>query len=245
MGATRGLGGTAWIFGGTSTVGVAIARALARRGVRLVLVARRADDLTATAMDLHLRFGATVQGVVLDAEDPAYMARLEQALADDPGKVAGLVWAWGIMGREDDRSAQYIDRLLRVNTWACMATTEAFLSRLDPEGFVALIGSVAGDRGRAVNYLYGASKAALVTFAEGLRQRLAGTGPRVLLVKLGRVRSRMTEGMSGTADPDTVAERIVRALQGRAGRIYVPARWGLLMAVLRALPEPVWLRLRV
>ena len=114
-------------------------------------------------------------------------------------------------------------------------------------GFVSCLTSVAGDRGRASNYHYGASKAGLSTFLEGLRQRLHGTGVLVQDVKPGPVRTRMTAGMrkGPVVRARPVARAIVRALDAGRGTVYVPGWWRMVMAVIRAIPAPLFRRLKL
>ena len=142
--------------------------------------------------------------------------------------------------------------LLRASTWvnfgAAVAAVEGLLPHTAPSGFIVLLSSVAGERGRARNYIYGASKAALTTYGSGLNHRLAGKGPRVTVVQLGVVDSQMTWGMdAGTsgAAPAKVADSIARAVKKRRARVYVPTRWGLIMPILRLLPEVLFNRLRI
>jgi short-subunit dehydrogenase len=115
-------------------------------------------------------------------------------------------------------------------------------------GFIVVIGSVAGDRGRQGNYIYGSAKGGLALFAQGLRSKLAKSSVHVMTVKPGYVDTRMTWGKPGVflnANPEKVAARIHRALKQRKDVIYVPWFWGLIMFVVRAIPERFFKRLSV
>jgi short-subunit dehydrogenase len=113
--------------------------------------------------------------------------------------------------------------------------------------FVSAISSVAGDRGRAGNYPYGASKAGLSAYLEGLRQRLRGSGVLIQVVKPGPIRTRMTAGMRGfaMAEPETAARDIVRGIDRGRDEVYTPGYWRLVMAVIRAIPAPVFKRMKL
>jgi short-subunit dehydrogenase len=117
-------------------------------------------------------------------------------------------------------------------------------------GWIAAVSSVAGDRGRQSNYHYGATKAALSAWLQGLRNRLHPAGVRVLTVKPGMVDTPMTEGVVDprsplVSTPERVAQDIDRAIRGRGNVLYTPARWALIMGVIRSLPECVFKRLRL
>lgn len=117
----------------------------------------------------------------------------------------------------------------------------------DGTPFVSVISSVAGDRGRASNYPYGASKAGLSAYLEGLRQRLRGSGVLIQDVKPGPIRTRMTAGMRSLsmAAPETAARDIVRAIDRGRDAVYTPGYWRIIMAVIRAIPAPVFKRMRL
>ena len=127
----------------------------------------------------------------------------------------------------------------------------ALAGRFEERGSGVLVGvsSVAGDRGRATNYVYGSAKAGFTAFLSGLRNRLARTGVHVITVKPGFVRTRMTEGMDLparlTATPDEVAAAVVEAIRRRRDVVYVRRVWRLIMLIVRALPEPLFKRLRI
>ena len=127
------------------------------------------------------------------------------------------------------------------------ALAERFARR--GHGVLVGVGSVAGDRGRGSNYVYGSAKAGFAAFLSGLRNRLAASGVHVVTVKPGFVRTRMTDGMALparlTAEPDEVAAAIVRAVRKRSDVVYVRGVWRPIMAVIRAIPERVFKRMRL
>ena len=238
---------TVLILGGTSTIARAIAAELAARRFDLALAGRDAAELEAVAADLRLRHGIAARVHLLDALDtpPA----IEPCLTAD---VRGVVLAFGYLGdhRRAESDAAETRRILDTNLTGsvlCLNAAAAHLVRTGG-GFVCALSSVAGDRGRASNYLYGAAKAGLTAYLSGLRGRLAASGVRVLTVKAGIVDTRMSAGMPGAAlaaSPAKVARAVVRAIERGRDVIYVPWFWRWIMLLIRLIPEPVFKRLRL
>lgn len=236
------------VLGATSTVARALAARYAQEGFGLLLAGRQEDEVERVGQDLALRYDVPVRTLALDPEAPDYPGALVAATrAFAP--LQGVIWAIGTM---EGQAAESDPALLRRSTWvnfgAAVAAIEAFLPMIAPAGFIVLLSSVAGERGRRGNYIYGAAKAALSTYGAGLRHRLAGTGPCVTVVQLGVVDSQMTWGLSAAvraADPEDVAKAITHAVrQGRA-RVHVPALWGLIMLAVRLMPEGLFNRLDI
>ncbi len=235
------------ILGATSTIGRAIAAEYARTGQNLLLCGRSLGEVERVAQDLSLRYGVAAEACLLDPDLPDYPQVLWRLEGGRP--LGGVVWAIGTMsaaagggGPDEIRASTW------VNFGAAVAAIEGLLPAVDPKGFIVLLSSVAGERGRRKNYVYGAAKAALTTYGQGLNHRLAGRGPRVTVVQLGVVDSQMTWGMSGGpagADPEQVARAIVQAVRAGKGRVHVPAVWGPIMFLLRLVPESVFNRLQV
>ena len=154
----------------------------------------------------------------------------------------------GLLGDQiaDQGDAAAATRVLRTNFEGPALALEYFAGRMEAseEGVLVGISSVAGDRGRASNYIYGAAKAGFTAYLSGLRNRLAKTGVHVLTVKPGFVDTRMTEGMdlpkALTTTPEAVAETIVKAVQRRRNVVYVKPIWRLVMMIIRLIPEPVF-----
>jgi short-subunit dehydrogenase len=141
-------------------------------------------------------------------------------------------------------------RILDTNLTGCVSLLTVVAAHLATSGggFVCALSSVAGDRGRQSNYVYGAAKAGLTTYLGGLRNRYARDGVRVLTVKAGVVDTRMSAGMPGAglaASPERVARSVVRAITGGREVVYVPWFWRGIMLVIRAIPERVFKRLRL
>lgn len=240
------------ILGATSAIAQAFARASAEKGDRLCLVGRNADALAAIAADARTRGAADVTTITADLTDSA---RHEAIIADADRLLAGVdtvLVAHGVLTRQDEanRDPAVVRRDLDVNftSAASLLTVVANLLEGRKAGVIAVIGSVAGDRGRQSNYAYGAAKAGLATFTDGLRHRLVKSGVRVLTVKPGFVDSPMTahlpKGGPLWASADQVGRAIHKSLGG-SGTLYVPFFWRYIMLVIRHVPESIFLRTKL
>lgn len=241
------------ILGASSPVARAFARQAAEAGADLLLAARDAADLAATAADLGLRTGRTVATHAFDATDAAGQAGfVEAALAAAGDRRLGLFVAVGDM---PDQAACLADpdlarRVMEVNQVALATLLLRILPRFRAQGAGAIVvlGSVAGDRGRRKNFVYGAAKAGLHAFLQGLRAELADTAVRVVTVKPGFLDTSMTWGQPGVflaAAPEAAARACLRAAERGPEVIYVPRPWRLVMGILRAIPEPIFKRLPI
>lgn len=241
------------VAGATSAIAAAVARRYAARGARLWLLARDGDALEADAADLRVRGAADVRTAVFDAMDTAaHGVLLDDAFAAWGGFDAVLV-AWGTLPdqRQCEASVDATLAAFDVNARSVIAFLTAVALRMEPagRGAIAVISSVAGDRGRASNYVYGAAKAAITAFASGLGHRLQSSGIRVVTVLPGFVDTPMTAAMEKKgplwATSDQVARSIERGLDHGSGPLYVPWFWRPIMAVVRALPWPVFVRTKL
>jgi decaprenylphospho-beta-D-erythro-pentofuranosid-2-ulose 2-reductase len=233
------------ILGARSDIGRAIARLYAFRGHRVILGAR--GDLDTDRRDLELRTGASVRTVAFDVTDgnpDAFFA----ALGESPGTVimvAGLLGEQARSAAEDHMAATVLETNFTGPARYLLAAARAMTGTAN--GCIIGISSVAGDRGRGSNFIYGSAKAGLSALLSGLRNAHARSGLHVMTVKPGFVATRMTAGMKLppplTASPEQVASAILRGQDRRADVIYVRGRWRLIMAVIRAIPEGVFKRL--
>jgi decaprenylphospho-beta-D-erythro-pentofuranosid-2-ulose 2-reductase len=237
------------LLGGTSDIGLAVVRRLvARRPARVVLAARpspRRDEAVAALRAA----GHTVTAVDFTAEDPAgHPAVVETDFAD--GDIDVAVVAFGVLGDQErawrDHAAAV--HLIQVNTTAAVSVGVLVGQRLAAQGhgLVVALSSVAGERPRRSNFVYGASKSGMDAFYTGLREALRPDGVRVLVVRPGFVRSAMTDGLPSvplSTDPDAVAEAVQKAIAAGRETVWTPAvlRW--VMSGLRHVPAPVFRRL--
>ncbi len=242
------------IVGATSAIAMSVARRYAEDGARLFLAARHDARLASVAADLGLR-GATVAGTAcVDLADPSchrgLVAQADRAL----GGIDAILIAFGTLGDEDEarRDHRAMWREMTTNFLA-PANLMHEAARVMSGGTIAVIGSVAGDRGRQSNYVYGAAKGGLRVFAQGLRHRL-GTGPRIVLVQPGLVDTPMTSGLPKGgplarrlwATPERVARDIRRAMdRGRPAILYTPSLWRPVMLAVRMLPDAAFGKIRL
>jgi decaprenylphospho-beta-D-erythro-pentofuranosid-2-ulose 2-reductase len=237
------------LLGGTSEIGLAIVRrALARRSGEVVLAARPSPRATETA-DALRREGHAVTVVPFDAADTASHAEVLAGVFA-AGDVDLAIVAFGILGEQarlltDPAGAV---ELVRVNYLGAVSVGLLLASRLREQGHGAILAlsSVAGERPRRSNFVYGSSKAGLDAFFSGLADELHGTGVTVTVLRPGFVRSRMTAGLDEAplaTDPDAVAEVAVGALARRSPVAWAPAPLRWVMLVLRLLPRALFRRL--
>lgn len=240
------------IIGATSGIAQALADQLAQSGATLFLAARSEPRLQLIARDLELRHNATVHTATLDFDDfSLYAPFIDTAIQ----QLGGLDLAIICHGALPDQQACQLDPLLaeaslRVNYLSPVAFLTHLALRFEQRssGCIVAISSVAGDRGRASNYIYGAAKAALTAYLAGLRNRLQPAGVRVITVKPGFVDTPMIAHFKPsplTASPQAVARDILRAAARGNGNLYTPWFWRWIMLVIRLIPERLFIRLKL
>jgi NAD(P)-dependent dehydrogenase (short-subunit alcohol dehydrogenase family) len=244
-------GKTLLLVGATSDIGRATALRYAAAGWRILLAARNAEAARRNAEDVAARTGVEVSVHTLDVLDTAAFPAFVDGLPTLPDTVVCVVGELGEQKRAETDPG-HAAAVLRTNFEGPALLLGLFADRFLARGSGTIVGvsSVAGDRGRGSNYVYGAAKAGFTAFLSGLRNRLAPAGIRVLTVKPGFVRTRMTAGMKLppllTAEPAEVGEAIFKAAEsGRADVIYVRGIWRLVMAIIVMIPETVFKRLRL
>ena len=238
------------ILGARSDIGKAVAHAFAALGHPIQLAAPNADTLAADKADLTVRYGVSVTCHEFDALATATHDRF---VAELPALPEIAVCAVGLMGHQQahERDVIAAGRIMRSNYEGPASILALLANRFEARGAGTLIGisSVAGERGRAANYVYGSAKAGFTAFLSGLRNRLAKRGVHVVTVLPGFVATRMTADMALparlTAQPQAVAQVIVRAVKHRRDIVYVRPIWRLIMAIIRAIPERVFKKLKI
>jgi short-subunit dehydrogenase len=239
----------ALLLGATSDLARALARRLAADGWGLTLAARNASELERIVADLALRPGAgPVRGIAFDALDFARAADFAATLPAAPDAVFCVFGTLGdpVRAETDPEERR---RILDTNFTAAVHVLEPLAAGLAARGGGQIIGisSVAGERGRAGNAFYTSAKAGFTAYLSGLRGRMRSRGVHVLTVKPGFLRTKMTANLRLppllTASPERAAAVILRAAGRGRDVVYVPGIWRLVMAVIRAIPEPVFKRL--
>jgi short-subunit dehydrogenase len=241
------------ILGATSAIARAVATEFATRRYDLILAGRNAEELNAIASDLNLRHGVKTQGLVVDLLDyESHADALRTCLADTGNALQGAVLCVGYLGDQslaqtDPREARLI---LDTNFGGCVSALNILAAHFEKRraGFICGLSSVAGDRGRQSNYLYGAAKAGLSAYLQGLRNRLYPSGVRVITVKPGFVDTRMTFGhprLFLVASPEAIGRGIYQAIERGKDVVYLPWFWRWVMLVVRLIPERIFKRLHL
>jgi decaprenylphospho-beta-D-erythro-pentofuranosid-2-ulose 2-reductase len=250
---------TILVVGATSGIGEAVCRILAGRGWDLVVTGRDPARIQTLAADLVVRGAGRVESLVIDAVRPEEAAAcVDRAAAAVGGPLDGVIvcHGWAPPERGQRLSAAEIRGVIDANFTSAAVILSAAAAHLEAHagkdrhagGFLAVISSVAGDRGRPSNFTYGSAKAGLTAFASGLRGRLHGKGIAVLTVKPGFVDTPMLRKLGVkpsplVATPQHVAATIVRAIDRRCDVLYTPWFWRWIMLAVRLIPEPLFKRL--
>ena len=241
-----------WVLGGTSAIAQAYARLAAVGGANLLLIGRNQDHLQANAADLAARGGqASVDVVELAGEvdhDAVVVGLIEQHGFPDE-----VLVAYGILG-DQERALNDLAQareIIEVNYVSVALWLLAIRKRREPARTLVfvVIGSVAGDRGRGSNYIYGSAKGGIDRFLEGMQHAHAGTPLHVVRVKPGFVDTPMTAGIKKGgplwAKPDRVARDIQRAVDRRAAVVYTPWFWRLIMTIICVMPRFLFNRMKI
>jgi decaprenylphospho-beta-D-erythro-pentofuranosid-2-ulose 2-reductase len=239
------------ILGATSAIARATAAAFAARGAALYLASRDEDELRRIAANLRLRYGIEVHYGLFDAEETDTHETFFKTVVEAMPDLSGVVLAFGFLGdqlavRDFSMGAKVIAS--NFTGAASILSHCANYFELLHRGFIIGISSVAGDRGRQSNYVYGAAKGALSLYLQGLRNRLYASGVRVITIKPGFVDTAMTYGLPGmflVASPQSIGERIVRSSDKSADVVYLPWFWRYIMLIIKHIPEPIFKRMKL
>jgi short-subunit dehydrogenase len=235
------------VVGASSGMGAEVARLLAAQGCKVALVARREAELNALAEELNRVRGGAAHAYVHDVTSYDEVPALFQQVCRDLGGLDLIVYASGVMPHvaEDEFDFEKDWSVVEVNLLGAIAWLNPAAQRFAAAGAGTIVGvsSVAGDRGRRGNTVYGATKAALNAYLESLRNRLGTRGVTVVTVKPGPVETPMTRGlgrMPFMISAPEAARQIVSAARRRANTAYVPGIWRVIMAVVRAIPSAIF-----
>jgi decaprenylphospho-beta-D-erythro-pentofuranosid-2-ulose 2-reductase len=239
------------VLGGTSEIALATAEAMAPDRLRRVVLAGRDQTGLLSAADQLRHAGVTdVATAHFDATDTAAHATVvEKAFAD--GDIDVVLMAFGVLGDQEHEEREPLAAVAAVTVnyvgQVSVGLHAANALRAQGHGVLVVLSSVAGVRARRANFVYGSAKAGLDAFAQGLDQALYGSGAKVLIVRPGFVRGRMTEGRRAApfaTTPDEVAAAIRGALGTRSATVWVPRKLQPIMTAVRHLPRPLFRRLR-
>lgn len=240
------------VVGATSRIAQETVRRFAEKGSSFYLVARDEQKLQSVATDARSRCQGNVYTKCSDlGELSQHRGIIEDAVAKLPSLDVVLI-AHGILGVQSNFESDYekAEELLRVNflSTVSLLTLLANVMNERKHGTIAVISSVAGDRGRMSNYVYGTSKGAISIYLEGVRNRLYRSGVHVLTIKPGMVDTPMTSHIRKGllfANPATVGRDIHRAILKKKDVLYTPWYWLYIMAIIKAIPEPIFKRMKL
>jgi NAD(P)-dependent dehydrogenase (short-subunit alcohol dehydrogenase family) len=224
----------------------------AARGAALGLLGSSADRLAALAADLQVRGAQRVKTLAVDLSSPTSCEAIIDDFAADMGGIDVLILAYGILGEQARARGdlRHAAQILTTNFTSAALWLLAGARRVSGKGTIAVFSSVAGDRGRQSNYVYGSAKGGLSVFAQGMAHELAASGPRIIIIKPGFVITPMTEGMRRSGPLWIGARRaariVIAAIDRKRGPIvYVPGFWRWIMLVIRLLPAAIFHRTRL
>ncbi len=240
------------IFGATSAIAQDVAKLYALERAEFFLVARHSERLAIVAKDLEVRGAARVETCTADLGDLATHDAIIEKIAHVFPRLDLVFVAHGHMGdaKAGEADASVAEEILRVNLISVVSLLTPLANRLEHQrqGTIAVIGSVAGDRGRQSNYLYGAAKSGLAAYLQGLRNRLFACGVHVLTIKPGYVDTPLVAHIPKNAlfaTPERVARDIKHAIEKRRDILYTPWFWRFIMLIVKTVPECVFKRLKV
>ena len=237
------------VLGARSDIAHEIAKQLAKRGHPIMLAARKSDSLSADVSDMSIRYNTVVTAHEFDILDTTAHARFLRNLPLIPSII---VCAVGVLGNQDQDAGNPDAMRLIVDTnylapCLFLEIAAAQMALIGTKTAIVAISSVAGDRGRAKNYIYGSAKAGFTAYLSGLRQKYEATQLHIMTVKPGFVRTTMTEDMDLpgilTSNPDDFAKKVVKALD-RGTQVYCDPRWRVVMGIITHLPEKIFMRLK-
>jgi decaprenylphospho-beta-D-erythro-pentofuranosid-2-ulose 2-reductase len=240
------------VLGATSGIAEACIRLWADRGDSLYLVGRSADKLAVVAADARTRGASQVDIAVANLDETASHPEMLAHAINSLGGLDIAFLALGVLGEqvEAERNFSAATQILHTNFTAPVSLLTWLANHMAQRhaGTLAVLSSVAGERGRKSNYVYGSSKAGLTAFVDGLRNRIDREGVHVMTIKPGPVKTSMTEGMKGSAkfaDVDAVAATLVKAIDKGTDVVYVPGIWRIIMGVIRMVPERIFKKLNL
>ena len=238
------------VLGGTSEIGVATAKRLARERARRVILAVREPQRAEGAAAEIRALGVDVEVVAFDGADFGSHEAFVADVFDRLGDIDLVLVAWGVLGDQEQLARDHgaAVEAVQVNYTGVVSVSVPLVERMKRQGHgtIVYLSSVAGERARASNFVYGSTKAGMDAFAQGLGDSLGDSGVRVMVVRPGFVKTKMTEGLDPaplSTDADSVAESIATGLRTGAHTVWSPTPLRFVMSALRHVPRPIFRRL--
>lgn len=232
------------IIGSTSLIAQHCARIWAKEAIELISIARNKEKATLLEYDLKVRSPESkIKSIILDFMNPKAIEEISIELSMKPIDIVLIAHGQLLDQAKEEINIEICKDNLEINGLSPCLFAEAFIQRMleSDYGKLAIISSVAGDRGRKSNYIYGSGKSMLTRFAEGLQHRVAQTNVRVTLIKPGPTLTPMTLKLSSPltsmASPEEVAFDIIKGLENKKNTIYTPKKWFWIMLIIRAVPQ--------
>lgn len=241
------------ILGANSLIAQAAASHFAEAGHEIIFAGRKQDEPEKYANDFAIRYKCRTRAEYIDALDyPSHKKFVEEILAKTP-ELEYILIVFGYLGTQDKAQTDFTEahRIIDTNFTGVVSVCELFAAEFESlkKGNIAVISSVAGDRGRQSNYMYGSAKGGLTVYLSGLRNRLFKSGVNVLTIKPGFVNTPMTYGMPLpkplVASPEKVGKDIYKAMIKRKSVIYTPFYWRWIMFVITSIPEFLFKKLKL
>jgi decaprenylphospho-beta-D-erythro-pentofuranosid-2-ulose 2-reductase len=240
------------VLGGSSEIALATCREIVgHRPARIVLAARKPEALDGAAADLRTAGASSVETVAFDATDFASHEQFVASTFDRFGDFDVVLLAFGVLGDQSvcERDGAAALDVVQTNFTGVVSVTVPLVARLRRQGHgtLVLLSSVAAERARKSNFVYGAAKAGADAYYQGLGDSLSGSGVHVMVVRPGFVHTKMTAGMQAapmSVQADDVAKAIVRGIAKGSDTVWVPSQLRFVMSAVRHLPRPVFRRLK-
>jgi hypothetical protein len=240
------------IIGATSAIAQAVARLFAEKGNRIFLAGRNPDKISILANDLSLRGAMQVEKGLFEATDFDSHPRLIEESINSLGGLDTVLIAFGTLPdqKKCEGSVEETLREISVNELSILSLLTLLANRFEKQksGTIAVLSSVAGDRGRKSNYVYGSAKSAVTTFLQGLRNRLSSSGIHIMTIKPGFVDTPMTASFKKGllwATPESVAKTIIKGIEKKKDVLYTPFFWRAIMIIIRSFPERLFKKMNL
>lgn len=241
---------TVLVLGATSTIAQETIHQLGKRNMNLILTGRREDELNTIKKDLEIRYDIQVDYKHFDALDFDKHEHFFNDITEEHPSLDGVLLIYGDMSdqKQAEKSFKASRQMIDVNYTSAVSILNIAANYFEKRksGFIGAVSSVAGDRGRKSNYIYGSTKAGLSVYLEGLRNRLHSSGVQVLTIKPGMVDTKMTYGVVDDspllASPAKVGSDIARGLEKKRNVLYTPWFWLVIMFIIKIIPEFIFKR---